>query len=384
MVNSTQGSVLSATRRWPKLFFDNIGRKRYNWACETYLPLMKNLFLVSLLAIHPITAKEPDNPQIAENLQKVSDDMATAANNLIAALSDEQEKKARFPFDAQERENWGFVPRPRNGLPLGDLDEKQIELVRTLLRSVLSEPGLVKVDTIMALEAFLGEIEKKPEYRNPKAYFTSIFGEPSATGTWGWRFEGHHLALNYSLVDGKPVAVTPSFFAANPGEVMIDHAMKGTRPLAAEEDLARALATALKESGKEVVYTDQPPGEILTAAERKIKQLEPVGVPAPEMTEAQQQGLLELIAEYANRHRKELAEKDMTRIKSDLENLRFGWAGGLKRGDPYYYRIQGTDFLVEVANIQNDGNHIHATWRDRANDFGRDMLGDHVEHDHKH
>ncbi len=102
------------------------------------------------------------------------------------------------------------------------------------------------------------------------------------------------------------------------------------------------------------------------------------------MNESQQKGLLELIAEYANRHRKELAESDMVKIKADMENLRFGWAGGLKRGEPYYYRIQGTDFLVEVANIQNNGNHIHATWRDRSNDFGRDLLGGHVKHDHPH
>lgn len=345
---------------------------------------MKKALLISLLAIHPLMAEEPANPQIAGNLQKVSDDMATAANNLIAALEDEQEKKLRFPFESDERENWGFVPRERNGLPIKDLDEKHVELVRILLRSALSEPGLVKVDTIMALEAFLGEIGNRPDYRNPKAYFTSIFGEPTATGTWGWRFEGHHLALNYTIVEGKSVSVTPSFFAANPGEVTIDHKMKGTRPLAAEEDLARALATILKESGKEVVYTDQPPGEILTEAQRQIKQLEPVGVPAVEMSESQQKSLLELIAEYANRHRKELAETDMVKINGDMQNLRFGWAGRLKRGEPYYYRIQGADFLVEVANIQNNGNHIHATWRDRSNDFGRDHLGDHVKHDHSH
>ena len=343
---------------------------------------MKTILLLGLLAIHPLAAQEPAIPSPAEDLEIVSADMATAANNLIAALNNEQEKKARFAFDSDERENWGFVPRERKGLPIEDLDENQIELVRNLLRSALSEPGLVKVDTIMALEAFLAEIEKRPELRNPKAYFTSIFGEPAAAGTWGWRFEGHHLALNYTIVEGRAVAVTPSFFAANPGEVRIDHPMKGTRPLAAEEDLARALAITLKETGKPVVYTDQPPRDILTGEQRQIQQLDPVGVPASDMTEAQQAGLLELIAEYANRHRKELAQADMERITNELENLRFGWAGGLNRGEPYYYRIQGTDFLVEVANIQNNGNHIHTTWRDRSNDFGRDLLGEHVKHEH--
>lgn len=316
------------------------------------------------------------------DLRPVVTEMAEAANALLASLNEAQAKKARFPFAVDERENWHFVPRERAGLPLEDLDDGQILLVRSLLKTALSAPGLAKADAIMALEAFLAEVEKRPDLRNPKAYYTTIFGEPAVTGSWGWRFEGHHLALNYTMVDGKSVAVTPSFFAANPGEVTIDHAMKGTRPLAAEEDLARALAVTLRESGKDPVFSEKPPRDILTGADRKAKQLEPVGIAATEMTPAQQAALLELISEYANRHRKELAAADIAKVTADLANLRFGWAGGLKRGEPYYYRIQGSTFLVEVANIQNNGNHIHTVWRDRENDFGRDVLGGHIEDAH--
>ncbi len=341
---------------------------------------MKKLLLLGLIATSSLIAKEPANT--TADLQPITADMATAANAFIASLNEAESKKARFPFESDERENWGFVPRDRNGLPLEELSKKQVTLVRALLKTALSDPGLKKADTIMALEAFLAEIEDRPELRNPKAYYTTIFGDPSATGTWAWRYEGHHLALNYTIVEGKAVAVTPSFFASNPGEITIDHKMKGTRPLAAEEDLARALAITLKEGGKDPVFSEKPPGEILTAADRKAKQLDPVGIKASEMTETQQSALMELIAEYANRHRKELASADLAKITADLENLRFGWAGGLNRGEPYYYRIQGTTFLVEVANVQNNGNHMHAVWRDRANDFGRDILGEHVGHDH--
>ncbi len=337
---------------------------------------MKTFLLLCLVSTSALIAKEP------APLANVTAEMATAANAFLGSLSERQAQKAKFPFASDQREAWGYVPRDRKGLPLEELNEKQTALVRALLKTALSDPGLTKVDAIIALEAFLAEIEKRPDFRNPKAYFTTVFGEPSATGTWGWRFEGHHLSLNYTIADGKAVSVTPSFFATNPGEIMIDHPMKGTRPLAAEEDLARALATTLKETGKEVIFSEKPPGEILTSENRTVKQLEPVGIKASEMTEAQQAALMELIAEYANRHRKELAESDIAKIKADLENLRFGWAGGLKRGDPYYYRIQGTTFLVEVANVQNNGNHVHAVWRDSANDFGRDLLGDHVGHDH--
>jgi hypothetical protein len=334
---------------------------------------MKKLFLLAILTAASAFAQEPAN---------VPEEMVAAAKSFLASLDKAKAKKAAFPFASDQRENWGFVPRDRKGLALEELDEKQTALVRTLLKTALSDPGLEKVDAVIALEAFLGEIEKRPEFRNPKAYFTSVFGEPKVGGTWAWRFEGHHLSLNYTVIDGRTVAVTPSFFAANPGEVTIDHKMKGTRPFHAEEDLARALATTLVESGKAVVYSEKPPADILTAEDRVVKQLEPVGVKAKEMTDAQQQALKELIAVYAHRHRKELAEADIAKISADMENLRFGWAGGLKRGEPYYYRIQGTTFLVEVANVQNNGNHIHVVWRDSANDFGRDLLGDHVGEDH--
>lgn len=315
-------------------------------------------------------------------LENVVGDMAASARALMDGLDAEQLKKARFPFDAEEREAWGYVPRERKGIPLEDLNEKQIGLVRHLLKSALSDSGLKKADTIMALEAFLAEIEKRPDFRNPKAYFTSIFGEPSSTGTWAWRFEGHHLSLNYTIVGGKAVAVTPSFFAANPGEVLIEHKMKGTRPFHAEEDLARALAASLKENGKAVIFSEKPPSEILTAEDRSVKELEAVGILMTEMTATQQKALMELIAEFANRHRKELAENDLKTIRADMKNLRFGWAGGLNRGEPYYYRIQGATFLVEVANVQNKGNHLHAVWRDAKDDFGRDLLGGHVKHEH--
>ncbi|QTN33043.1 DUF3500 domain-containing protein [Akkermansiaceae bacterium] len=341
---------------------------------------MKTSLLLGLISAASLLAREPAKP--SADLTAVTTEMAAAANAFLSSLGEAQAKKARFPFESDQREAWGFVPRARKGVPLEDLDEKQTAHVRTLLKTALSDPGLGKVDAIMALEAFLAEIEKRPDFRNPKAYFTSVFGEPKAGGTWGWRFEGHHLSLNYTIADGKAVSVTPSFFATNPGEVMIDHPMKGTRPLAAEEDLARALATTLRETGKQVVFSEKPPGEILTAEDRKAKQLDPVGVIATEMTAAQQAALKELIAEFANRHRKELAEADLAKILADMDKLRFGWAGGLKRGEPYYYRIQGTTFLVEVANVQNNGNHVHATWRDQSNDFGNDLLGDHVGHDH--
>ncbi|MGJ8676320.1 MAG: DUF3500 domain-containing protein [Akkermansiaceae bacterium] len=337
---------------------------------------MKKILTLLVLSLLPLSAHEH------HELEKVSTEMAKAANAFLQSLDKKSAQQASFDFTADERQNWAYVPTKRKGVPLENLTERQIKLVRTLLKSALSDPGLKKVDTIIALEAFLGETENRPDFRNSKAYFTTIFGEPSATGTWGWRFEGHHLSLNYTIVDGKPSSLTPSFFAANPAEVRVDHKMKGTRALAAEEDLARALALSLTKDNKPVIFTQKPLKEILTRSKRNFDQLDPVGVNTADMTSEQQKALLTLIEEFSKRHRKELNEATMEQIKADLAQLHFGWAGGLKLGAPFYYRIQSSTFLIEVVNVQNKGNHIHAVWRDSENDFATDILADHIHTEH--
>ncbi|MDB6077665.1 MAG: hypothetical protein JWO82_1412, partial [Akkermansiaceae bacterium] len=271
------------------------------------------------------------------------------------------------------------IPTKRTGLPLGDMDDNQRAAAMKLLDAALSDKGKLKATEIMTLESVLREMENNPG-RVPTNYFVSIFGTPGDAKAWGWKFEGHHLALNYTIIGGKDIAVTPSFMGSNPAEVRAgDH--KGLRVLAAEEDLARALLLTLVEAGKkEVVFSEKAPGEILTAENRVATVLDPVGIPASDMTEEQKKGLRQLISEYTGRNRKDLSDADLAQIdKAGFDKIRFGWAGGLKPGEAYYYRIQGPTFLMESANVQNEANHIHATWRSFDNDFGRDFLGMHFQ-----
>ena len=310
--------------------------------------------------------------------------MRTAATAFLSSLDAAQRKRACFAFGSEERENWAFVPKDRAGIPLSDLSPPQRELVNKLLASALSEKGLLKVNTILALEALLGEIEKRPDYRDPTKYHTTIFGEPGGGEAWGWRFEGHHLSVNLTIVPGKGISATPMFMGANPAEVR-DGAKKGTRPLAAEEDLARILATTLHSAGAKVLFSEKAPADILTAADRQAKQLEPVGVATTAMSDAQKSALTGLIKEYAYRFRSAVAKDSLKRIEAELDTVRFGWAGSLRPGEAYYYRIQGKSFLIEAANSQNNANRIHTVWRDLADDFGRDSLGEHYRnHDHPH
>ena len=218
---------------------------------------MNNHWLALLLAL-PLAAQE--TPSIQE--------MKSGANAFLGLLDETQRAKATFPFDADARENFRFTPQVRTGLPLRELDEAQRAAAIKLLHSVLSDQGRLKAMQIIQLESVLAEIEKRPDFRDAGKYYLSFFGKPGNETAWGWKFEGHHLSLNYTVVGGKDVAVTPSFFGANPAEVRAgEH--KGLRVLKSEDELAHALLGMLLDDGKKnVIFNAKAPAEILTAENR--------------------------------------------------------------------------------------------------------------------
>ena len=314
-----------------------------------------------------------------------ADAMAEAARSFLAGLDADSRAKAQLAFDAEERFNWHFVPRPRAGLPLKQMSEPQRKTAMDLLRAGLSEKGYTKAETIRTLETVLAEIEKDPVRRDPELYYVTVFGEPSAKATWGWRFEGHHISLNWTLVRGASIASTPQFFGSNPAEVR-SGPRKGTRALAAEEDLARALLGSLTEAQRgQAVLSPSAPDDILTSNTRKAAMQEDRGVAYADLSQEQRGLLLAVIEEYAGAQPKPLAQGRLERLRAaGLDRLRFAWMGGASRGERHYYRIQGPTFLIEYDNTQNDANHIHAVWRDFDGDFGVDLLEEHYKNSAHH
>src|SRR5947209_2801908 len=140
-----------------------------------------------------------------EKIAKAAADMAQAAQNFWAGLTPEQQKKASFPFDDKERFNWHFIPRERKGLPWKDMSPEQQHLAHVFLSSGLSSHGYAEAETIMSLEQVLKELEHgKGPARDPLNYAFTVFGTPGPKTTWGWRVEGHHPSLNFTIADGKP------------------------------------------------------------------------------------------------------------------------------------------------------------------------------------
>ncbi len=319
--------------------------------------------------------------------------MSKAANKWLGSLSAEQRQKATFAFDSAERSHWGFVPTemfPRNGLTIKEMNPAQRQLARELLNAGLSQRGQLTVDTIWDLENILKVIESQNTrgqtmIRDQERYFFSVFGTPADRGAWGWRVEGHHVSLNFTVINGEIAVAAPTFFGSNPAEVRSVPGVTagprlGTRALAPLEDSARALFMALSpEQRTKATIPGAAPGDILTMNQVTIQPLEAKGITAKDLSAGQRKMLHAVVDSYASLMNPEIAAARFARIdKANFDNVQFAWVGEPERGKKHYYRVQGPTFLIEYDNTQNDGNHIHSVWRDFNGDFGRDLLREHL------
>jgi hypothetical protein len=363
--------------------------------------------------------------------------MVTAASAFLECLDEDQRRDASWPFPADdERRLWFYTPTDHGGITLEDLRPAQQRLAMGLLASGLSRPGYVTVSTIIGLENVLDELEgwattwDRPRGRDPGRYYVRVFGEPSIGGSWGWRFGGHHVSINHTVIDGRVAATTPCFLGADPATspLLGPHPL---RPLAGAEDLGRELARSLDERQRaEAIISSAAPVDIVGAnrprvlagdlplpltdvwrghfggelearlravqanAERKAgllpENLEavrltaaPKGIAAADLSSGQQDVLRALLDVYVARIPDALADEEAAKYRGQrLGELRFAWAGGLEPGQGHYYRVQGPGLLLEYDNSQRDANHVHTVWRNPDNDFGEDILATHLRTAH--
>jgi hypothetical protein len=363
--------------------------------------------------------------------------MATAANEFLSSLTAEQRTKAVHPLASPEWTRWNFIPAsmfPRNGISFKELNPSQRQRAHDLMKAGLSQSGYLTTASVMQLENVLREIEGPsatagappeaaaqastpaapaadqaaggragapgegaqrgggrgagrgggggaPVVRDPELYYLTVFGDPSAKGAWGWRLEGHHVSLRFAIDNGRTlVSSTPQFLGANPREVPYGYGpYTGLRVLAAQEDTARALVLALDAKRQAIAVVAPTPQRFASGTTVKFDPQAPVGLPVSQMSSAHRDMLMKLIDSYAGIMPPDIAAERMSRIKAaGIDKIMFAWSGATENGRPYQYQIQGPTFLIEHNNTQNDGNHIHAVWRDFNGDFGRDVLAEHM------
>lgn len=338
----------------------------------TRLSFFKALMLA--LAFSPVALAQSPTAELNARL-------VTATNAFVASLDASQREQAQYSFADDERLNWHFIPRPRNGIPLKSLNAAQRELAMGLVEAFLGDKGFAKSEQIRGLENVLAAIEVNGRFvRDPELYYLTVFGTPGPDSDWAFRYEGHHQAFNWTFVGGQGIASTPQFFGSNPAEVR-EGPQLGLRVLATEEDLARELVTSLNaDQARRAILEGQAPNDIYTGANKEVSPLEASGIRYATLNGAQQGLLMQLIEEVAATQDARIAEQRLATIRAaGVDHIQFAWIGSTERGDPHYYRIQGQGFLIEYDNTQNEANHIHLVWRDFDGDFGRDLIRMHYD-----
>jgi len=310
-----------------------------------------------------------------------------AAAAMVESLNEEQRAGTVLPLTHEAREDWHFVPRRRRGVSLGDMTLQQRVNLHELMQTGLSDSGYLKAMGIVWTESILQEMENGNPGRDPGKYHLLIFGDPTnedggSAADWGWRFEGHHLSLNFTYAE-EGTAVTPMFMGAAPAVIPTGlHA--GQRVLADEHNLAFAFIETLTDEQREQMMIGDEPGDVITMPGREDSLNEPMGISTSDLiTWAQIDALLELTHAYRHRLKFGQAIEMQEEVLADWKHLHFAWAGSTNPDEPHYYRIHYKDkFVIEYCTRDGGVNHVHGVFHDLTDPLARDLLREHFEQHH--
>lgn len=352
--------------------------------------------LIGLAGMPGIVAAEP-----------LANACTTAAEHFLDDLSAAQRTLATSAFAGEPRRTWAYFPNVaqlavRNeGVKLADMSASQRVAAHRLIECGLSSQGYQKAAGIIRLDDILGQTDLYRELSNSENppvgsqnYWLAVFGEPGAE-LWGWQLEGHHLGLNFTVIDGE-IVYAPAFMGADPLEVP-DGSYAGWRLLGHEIDKALRLVTTLSgEQRDKAILDSEIPERLFTRPGREEALKKFIGIRASELSATQQGLLRSLINEYVGNSAEPIAARHLKAIMQDLpDNTWFAWMGPTRTDAGYYYRVHSPSLLIEFVTARDrqvkerppNPNHVHSMFSYPGNNFGDDLLAKHYaaspEHQHE-
>lgn len=321
------------------------------------------------------------------------------ADSLYHSFSKLEKRNALLSFSDTARLKWNNLPlglRARAGISIGNMNNDQRRLVHRILSVSFSSQGYLKATGIMHLDNLINGYYDSLYLQNKfsdtvyerikalqwshKNFFFAFFGSPQDKN-WGYKLEGHHLSVNFTFSEDN-ISVTPFFIGTDPAEYMISE-YAGWRVLGQEQDIGLRFINMLSpELRKKATKDTEVPADIITGAESGKRLIDYWGIKASELTALQKIALEHIIREFVFNleYDKAIVEYDKIK-KAGIDNIWFGWIGAYNEEKQHYFVINGPTFLIEFddrsGGPNREGNHIHAIWREKGNEFGEDVLRQH-------
>lgn len=306
--------------------------------------------------------------------------MRERATAFLATLEPAQQAGAQFAFDDPLRRRWNYMLGSRRapGLPMESMVGEQKEAALDLLDTALSRTGMEKALNVMLQQDILrDEWSKGSPDRNSERFSVMVFGTPSASAPWGWRWEGHHLSLSFTLMGDEVISATPNSFSSEPNTVP-SGPHRGLIVLKEEESLARTLFADLRDGNRRLALVNETaPGNVQTHGRDASRYAgDTRGLPLADMTTSQRDMALRLIEVYTSEpFAGALGDQQRRRTaEGDVMGTRFVWAGADLENGPIYYRLHGPTTLIEFASLRNQPLHLHTAVHDTTRNMGAHLL----------
>ena len=314
----------------------------------------------------------------AEGLAPAAD-LLGKVRAFLSGLEPDKRKAASFAWNGSEWRGWnyfgvgGYV---KPGLRLEQMSAAQKEAAWDVLGAVWSPAGVAKARNVMLLQDILAASGNGAGQRSSERFSLAVFGTPAETGAWGLRCEGHHLTQSVAVRDNRIVSVTPTSFSAIPNRVK-SGPHTGLNTLKDEEGLARRLMADLtpKLQGRARIGNSTP-YNILSYAGRERANAKKVGLPAAELSSAQRDLLWKMVELYSVEHfPAQLSAAQRARVQSgDRQAVHFAWYAGNTPETAFGYRVIGDGFVIEMASVDAEAQHLHTIYHDLGNVLGRTDL----------
>jgi hypothetical protein len=305
-----------------------------------------------------------------------ADELLRGVRTLMAGLEPDKQQAASFAWNGSEWRSWNYFGASgyiKPGLRLEQMSAPQKDAAWNVLAAIWSSAGVAKAKNVMLLQDILAESGNGRGQRSSERFSLSVFGTPAATGAWGLRCEGHHLTQSVAVRDGRIVSVTPHSFSSNPNRVKSGrHA--GLNTLKDEEALARKIFGDMSPKLQaRARIGDSTPYNILSYAGRERANAKKVGLPAAELSSAQRDLLWQLIETYSVDHFPTTATAaQRARVRTgDREGVHFAWYGPNTAEKAFGYRVIGDSFVIEMASVDAEAQHLHTIYHDLSNLLGR-------------